>query len=738
MPVHCRPGITTENVPRFRQRALAFVFVLNLVAASLVAATATVEVHLATSDPSVPVAGSLVLRAAGTASPRIVGASSGKIPIQGEAGSTWRVSLRDPNWWMPETTVVLPPNGIAQRTIRLWRAGLLTGKYQVPAGVKFDASTLRLTIESPPQPTTTPLISADTELTCSSGPDFTFSCTGPATAVDLALRLKPFVPRYWWGISLTPRTTTNLGEVILRRGASVSAFIDAKQLPPGTTARARLFRMTAQVPSATTARLNVPVAEQSFDRRGFVQLSPVAPGKYVLEAGADGYAPARVFPVDVYEERESTLKRLIVLQRPLDVRIAVTPPLDPYDKPWFVELERANDYGSGYDPLPATRKRVNDAGVVTVSNQAPGHFRLTAIDSRENQVAYEEVDVRDTADTHVQISVASSRVTGRLTIGKRPLEASLWFGGEHGAQRIAMTSDGHGRFAGYLPRRGRWNVEVRNRAASIETSTVVDVPTDGKQLSIELPDTTVSGSVLGPDGPVAGADVAALTTAGTVSMMSGGDGSFTMKGLPAADVTLRAHERSTGNVSRAVVLHLAATREMSDVQLVLESTKKIQGYVLAHGAPVVGASVSAFAPEAGHGEEMRGVTDLAGKFELSITPRARHALFVPIAPGQALRVFDVAFTDAPVSLNVDEVGGTLHLSVPTAPTNVMLFQNGLPLPLGLAASWAAGHGERLSDPQHLTVPAVAAGQYRLCGASGCVEGQLGPYGELTLTLSAKR
>src|SRR6185295_2766649 len=66
-------------------------------------------------------------------------------------------------------------------------------------------------------------------------------------------------------------------------GASLTAYLDrnlaAKLAKP---AHVRLLRPVAAVPSETSARLSVPVAEADFDRRGFVQLAPLPAGSFLL------------------------------------------------------------------------------------------------------------------------------------------------------------------------------------------------------------------------------------------------------------------------------------------------------------------------------------------------------------------------------------------------------------------------------------------------------------------------
>ena len=141
-----------------------------------------------------------------------------------------------------------------------------------------------------------------------------FRCTLPSAPLDVAFRAAGFVPRYRWGLAPRPGKVLEVGVVELKKGASLKGWVEVEGGPIANgQCVARLFPIvsTGGGDPALVERLRRAAAESPVGADGFFQLSGIAPGSYQVEVEQPGYAPARVFPVDVWPGAETALKQCI-------------------------------------------------------------------------------------------------------------------------------------------------------------------------------------------------------------------------------------------------------------------------------------------------------------------------------------------------------------------------------------------------------------------------------------------
>lgn len=701
------------------------------VAALLAATQSTVTIRLDPHNGGAPPAKTLVFTNEGRASSPPTRAAGQQYTA--DSGSEWQVHVDADGWWSPTRTIVFPASGVAEETLPVWRTGIVSGKVTAGDPDIEVPKAITLTVESPPEPATPPEIARGTQFECPVGADGGWSCRVPATTLDLVIRQKGITPHYRWGVAVAANESKDLGTFVLKHGASLSAWLDRatlKQLK--TSAHARLVRSVTPYGGQTSARLSAPVAEATFNSRGAVQLAPVPPGTYVLEVSADGFATSRVAPVEIFRGSESVFRKPIELHPPLTVSVTVEPPADADGKPWHIDWRRNNDFVTGAEPLPGFKDAVGNDGVVKIPQQEPGTFVATILSANGDRVADRSFVIHDELDADLRIKLESHTVHGKLRLGGEPLAATIWFGGKFGAQRIKATSDAEGVFKAGVPHRGEWMLDIESSEPALLTIAKVSIGENDDALDINLPDTRVSGWVVGSDAQrVTRGDVNVIAGNRALNVPLAPDGSFQLRALPPGKLTISARDRRSGESSSHVELTLAEGAHHENVELRIEPSHAVTGTVMSRGQAVIGASISGLALDLGTQPWASTATDVNGRFVLYLNAQAKRARITVAAPGRTLQVFELAITPTPLTIELEPVGGTLELGV-SGPFR--LSRNGVPIPVNVITDWMSGHGDPLEDLAVMRIPDVAPGRYDVCSAksAACVSGELAPGGTLQL------
>lgn len=702
-------------------------------------------------------------------------AVEGKAPVRLDlpAGSVWDLKVEAPGVWAPATTVEAGPAGSASvRRIELWPTAPVTGTVRMADPKQPLPKEIGATIESPPGPAHGREI-ARGSVSCLVDPKGVFRCELPAVRIDVAFRAGSFVPQYRWGLNLQPGQSFPVGSLELKQGASLKGWVEAEGGP--IVAGKCIARLAPMISSGRgdvqlAERLRRSTAEAQVRPDGFFQLAGFVPGSYQLEVSQPGYAPAKVFPIDVWAGSETALKQAVVLKRPVQIDLSLVPPADWLGKPWKVRIFRGADTSTGSEPEPAFEGSSDVEGRIRIAGQTPGSFWVKVMDSTGSGLVYQELTVQGPEDGQQSIEIPFVTLQGSLSLGRHPLAARLFFGGRNAAVSIKMESDEKGRFHGVLPREGTWPVDIRSDDGTVETLAKVKIAADrlGRaSAEIRLPDTHVFGSVVNEESrPVPGAEVALASGTDVIQAETDGEGRFEVRGAPEGPVQLLARHRSRDahSASDVTFLALSDSQDVGPVQLRLRPMKTVTGRIQGGHGPVTGATVlvQPLQPPLGFSGAAR--TGLDGAFSVEVPAQAQVVQATVSPPGYALKAFQFEPDGIPVVLNVPEDGGTLEFSLPYSGEDAreiglayLVFQNGLPLAAPQLMPWAKGHGSPYAGATgaDFQVPNLAPGDYRVCvvpragmtawalsgwsgGIAECAAGSLSSGGTLRLKVSKSR
>jgi len=704
---------------------------IGIAAAANAAEPAELHVRFVTNSEPHLVRGTLKLISVTTKEQEEVPLSADNVTLKRPASSMWTLELVSESSWAAPRVVTLPAAGTLQdENWDVWAVGTIT------ATSKQEGAAVTVTTDAPPAGLPQPAVPGGLRLACSVDDARRTVCAAPATAIDVVFRSGGCVPVYR---TIHVSTGMNdLGELPCQQGASLVAWIDPKTMRTASEAlHARLYRMVESGP-AVGDRLRTVVAEAGVAGNGRVQLAPLPAGTYVLEVSAKPFAPARAFPLEIHDGRESVLRKPISLDLPLTARVLVQPRQDDRGKPWRVELRRESDVSAAFDA--ALVLYTDRTGRAKADGQSPGLYRIAISDSAGNVFHRTEAKLT-AATTDINVSISMTTVRGRVILGEKPLPATLWFGTQHGSESVSVRTDAEGHFETSLPRAGEWLLEFDS--SEPKSHGVMKVHVASAELLVNIPFTNIGGTVLREDGSsAANVEVSALSGAVPVSTTTGADGSFRFQGISPGDVHLHARDLRTGQQSVEKTINLKEGDSASDVVLTLQQILTVTGQAVSRGAPVIGARISGYSFLDGRAVRVNAASDEQGRFELKFPVASSKATIVVAAPAKTLQSYVVDLDGKPLLLDVQPHGGTIRLHLPESsgmfPT---LFQAGAVLMMPDVLGWARAHGE---TPQSgwLNIPNLAPAAYRACAPPAspservkCAEGSLVPGATLTLNLT---
>ncbi|HEX2252912.1 MAG TPA: carboxypeptidase regulatory-like domain-containing protein [Thermoanaerobaculia bacterium] len=728
-------------------------------------AATRVELHLH-GDLKAPLALAVVLTAGEGPEHRLEAIAPGTLVLPPLAAGRWRLQAEAEGAWSAPLEVEAPAQP-QLLDLHLWPETRVRATLQVPRGSTRPAAvTVRLQKagerrgSSAFEPIT---------LLCPVDGEGRMDCRLPRLRdVDLRLRSPGFASRFFWDLALSAASAHDLGEVPLRPGASV---VGRLEVPPGhdvteVVVRLRPARSSPHAP--VTERVDgQSTAQARPDERGFFSLEGLAAGAYDLAVRHPSLAALDLPALRVVEGAQTEIAEPLLLAEPAALRLLLSPPFDPHGKDWRLELLQRTATAqarrvSGSEPLATT------TGFVEVP-AAPGAYEARIFDSRGVRVASHEVTF-DGREEPYPLEVEPILVDGRVTLGEDPILARVTF---RGPQTVQMDADLEGRFGGYLPRAGEWDVEVhafdppvnrRTRALEVE----VDPEEDRAVLHLRLPDTTLRGTVVDPRGvPVPDAEVTVtdpLFSTPEVRVASDEEGGFRVRGLDEGAVLAQAARVGEGGREWSSRPETGVIREDDplELRLVLREHARLRGRVVAaDGNPLPGAWIETlpytaegwydalFAPAR--------TTDAAGRFDSSL-PRSTAAVhLVVLAPGHPLtsRVLELGdhgdlvlgSSAGSLAIELPAPGRELPWHDPAAPRPTVVTPDGTRLPLGSLAQWAALNGQPWDGNQRRVVlPLLAPGSYAVCWLTAaewmarhargraCVQGEVAPGTDLVLTL----
>lgn len=678
----------------------------------------------------------------------------GDLQVDLRPGVLWSARFAAKGFW-GEPSAILPQEAGSRLRLRVFPAGRLQGRVLLPAGEKPVAS-LTVRIQLPFGRVQTEPLEATIPCPVAAG---NLRCETPAGKFDLRLRAEGgFAPVYLWGIEIPAGKAASLGDLKLRRGASVSGWVQtAEGRLPAAECRLKLSPVRA---SEEDLRVRDQLEKASFearpDEKGFFQIVGVPPGQYELTAEQPGYAPARRHPIDVRPDLEAQVIDRLTLARPVTFEVALDPPVEPYGHPWRIVLARKAQASD--PPSDSYSGEASEEGIWRAPGIAPGSYEIQVLGDQKAVWHVELVDVQP-GRSSVQIDLPVLRIKGTVTFGKEPLAATLWLSQKPG-QHLVFDSDDRGRFSGVLPGEGLWRPQIAADTLKLrlQLDPVEIKLAQGKtvaEVEIHVPATHLAGQVVDEDGrPVTGARVSVtrVGTKGVDQFETADKGEFSARGLRPGSVLVEATEKD-----RRTPYTMATVPEEGDspwLRLVLRRLRTFEGRIVSANGGVPGAMVQAWSPLVAQGSAStsnidQAVSDAEGRFRVELPADAALLNLLVLPPGFALRLLTLAWTPGQaVEIPVEPSGGTLVLELAAEGSAPLLVHGGtFTLPQMLSA-WARMQGARSPDPRRLVVPNVEAGAYSLCRGAGvvsrlrnggeppaahCSTGVLAPNGDLLLT-----
>jgi hypothetical protein len=681
-----------------------------------------------------------------------------EVPVQGlgeqqidlEPGRTWEIRFEGKGFWGETLTLARLPAAAESRRLRVFPAGRVRARLATVAG-ESPLKSLALRLQPASAPHSDPF---EAVIACPIA-DGVLACPVPVGRFDLRLRAEGgWAPIYLWDVVVASGKETPLGELRLRRGASVSGWVQtAEGGLPSHDCRLKLSPGRADTGDLKVLdQIEKASLEVQPNEKGFFQIVGVTPGRYELTARQPGYAEIRTGPVDVRPDLESQVIDRLTLARPVKFEIALDPPLEPYGSPWRIELsQRADLSETAASFLSGT---ASQEGIWHVTGVAPGTYELS-VRGEQKDVWYREFLEIHPGQSDLRIDLPVLRVEGRILIGKEPLAATLWLS-QKGGRRLRFDSDERGRFNGVLPGEGSWSPKVEMEVNKLQVSLepIEIKPPQGKNLAkveIVVPDTKLAGQVVDEEGhplPAAKVFAASAERKATNPFETDEKGEFSLRGLQPGAWLVKAELGDRQSDFQPV--SLPAEGEGPWLRIVARKLQTLEGRVVSAAGPVAGARVLAWPPF--NGQSGAGMADAVsggdGSFHAEIPAGTALLNLAVLPPGYAMRLTAVPVSPGqPIEIPVEPQGGTLILDMPEGgPTPILVHAGVYVLPMALRL-WARMQGGRTPDSGRLVLPAVEAGPYSVCRgavavtrmkeggeppAAACTSGVLAPNGELVL------
>jgi hypothetical protein len=580
-----------------------------------------------------------------------------------------------------------------------------------------------------------------------------FVCELPAGTLDMRLRAPGHIGRFLWNVSLSPSKPTDVGEVSLKVGQSIVGKIElparSKLDVTQTVLRARPSGTIEGAGPVTAGSLLLPQVTKA-EKRGIFHIDGVMPGEYAIRATHPGGLVSEEVTVVVREGFAAIdLTEPIRMATPKRIRLALDPPLTPSGEPWRVEIDRAVG-PTAYDTVSVSRG--NGKGEWSSPPLAPGQYQVAVGASFDDTWVREPVTI-GTADEHRTLALTARTVAGHVSMGDKPLAATLVFGDDSG--RIAKAqSNQDGNFSVSLPdaARERWNVTVTSESPFIDR-TVADVPTPrGTPLEIRVPNTALTGKVLDATtrAPLEYTLLSIVWPAGSVQPTTGRDGTFVAYGLDSGTYRISG-ETLTHDVDE-VTIEFRADDPPANLVLLAHARREIHGQVLSALGPVAGATVVVCPIDPPALFLHPTTTGADGAFTAKMGEHASEVDVIVIAPGFAFSFARMRSEDGSLRVSLDQRGGTLILH--SAADQTFLVHGGAAIATQfLQNRWPSQTTSAEGGGMLLRAPMLAPGVYAFCdvppagvdafdrsggqfGATRCVSGALDPLGTLTLDLAS--
>lgn len=574
----------------------------------------------------------------------------------------WTIGAEAPGCWAPAADI-----GVGAVNITLWPAATL--RFHVE-----DHSDAAIQVR---------LASADGKIapavTSCAHAGSLWTCSVPATPLDLRIAAEGYVPQYIWGKDIARRAVVDLGTVRLTRGASVSGRVTLPLKQPNLDGITVQLAPAALADSGRAALLTQTVKTNG---RGFFQFGAVDEGTYTVVARMSGWSPANASDVRVVAGAEVALGKPLDLTPLAKLEVLVDPPGLAGGKPWHITMVRS-------PPAVANAAEVvhaitSPAGEWSRPQLEAGLYDLSIGDAAGSIVHRQLVEIREGMPP-LRISIDSFRVRGRVTFRGEPLECGISFAHPMNASaNIRLRSDTDGRFETMLPEEGTWKVQLALAQGYAQLQPrEIRRPADGAPVDLDLvlPSGRIRGKTVDENGDPVPAYVAVLQNGKYAASIMASDGRFDLIGVEPADVMIHA-SNSALDRDGGLVPHRVAEDSDDPITIPVPKRRKMKAWLVTPaGQPIAGALVR-YVSAGNVAEEVSGP---AGELVLPLPEGERSVPLVILSLGLPKKIMLFAAGPEASEIVVSSVAARLLLQ--HTPRNYWIAHDG-----------AVFHGSFLFEP----------------------------------------
>lgn len=445
--------------------------------------------------------------------------------------------------------------------------------------------------------------------------------------------------------------TTEVREIPLRPEAKLTGFLTP---PPENPFPLSLLPVQAAFPMPAPVEDPFYHEEAVTDGEGAFTFAGLEGGTYELRLNSS--CGARLLRFSLAPASSLSLPALSVACGGR-LRVCVSPHLQGV---WDVLVFAENDRQTVLTPVAQGRV---GAGESWVSSPLPeGSYSVLLHNPEGEAISVDEVWLEEEGAS-VNFGLEGFAVRGTISYGDKPWKGRFKFvKGEKGPLEVHVMTDEEGRFATYLPQKGRWSASPLSKSCRMEDVLSFEaVP--GRTLSIRFPATRLSGYV---HGEGVGSGTAFVYVLGKGFPASGSfrvqqDGFFQVEGLPEGEYWVQAV--SDRGIAPVLAVPLSDDEPVSRnillmpfsfLELELTDGEQPVAGALVHFRPFAEGLPAQLVPP------MPVNSDAHGVARLPVPPQAGAVAGLVLAPPLAVHSF-LARAPFPSTLRItmDRSGGTL-------------------------------------------------------------------------------
>jgi hypothetical protein len=613
---------------------------------------------------------------------------------------TWALDVRGGDTWHAQQTF----NVAADHTVvtaNVWPAAIVHGRLDVE-GMK-DNVELRATF-APADDAPAPVGTVDCKVDKQ-----TFGCRLPATAIDVRLRVRGYVTKFFWNQQLETKKTVDAGTLHFVRGA---VLLGRVEISKEVRVAPRSVRVSASPSNADQSATKIALSA-ALEDRGFFHIDGLPPGRYDVTA-VGGKFRSRAVSIVVLPGLTAEMRDVLRIESPKTLRVVMNPALDPSGRPWHVSISQ---HLSEHHVETISGSAANAAGEWSSPPMYGGTYQLAVVASDGGEWYVDDVQAGDT-DVTKNIDLAMQHVKALVSLGGKPLRGTVAL--SFGTSTMTFDTDDSGAWGGVLPAAsGPSEAKITSDTPPVRRS-MRDLhfkrakDSDDAELRIDLPLNAVMGTVVRKDGkPLdGGAFVQIAGGEGLQQLNVAEDGSFFAAGLAAGRYAVSATAFLMDSPAVEVVVEDGGVPD--PVRLVLDDSTKVHGQVVSDFGPVAGAEIVLASTDVPQSVSPLNMTDANGEFSTTVSPGAHEIDVFVAAPGFALKLFHTRIREASLIVPVDQRGGRLTVPAPHEgdPRHPYLVHNGMWYPAdALDGRFAHAEGGTV------VIPAIDPGAYTLCMAT---------------------